>query len=69
MDCSELALDDEELSTFMINNARLAVDGGIWFGKEGSGYVRMNIACPRAVVREGLGRIEKAVNEASSKSF
>ncbi|HYE80847.1 MAG TPA: MalY/PatB family protein [Clostridia bacterium] len=69
MDCSELGLDDETLNAFMINNARLAVDGGIWFGKEGSGYVRMNIACPRAVVKEGLERIEKAVNEACSKSF
>jgi cystathionine beta-lyase len=33
------------------------------FGLGGAGFQRMNIACPRAILAEALGRIEKAVNE------
>jgi len=47
----------------MINKARIALDGGSWFGKEGEGYMRINIACPRAALKEGLERIKRAVDE------
>jgi cystathionine beta-lyase len=61
LDCSELGMKDEQLNSFMINNAGVALDAGVWFGKEGSGFVRMNIACPRAVIREGLEKIKRAL--------
>lgn len=63
LDCRELGMNDEQLNSFMVNSARVAMDGGLWFGEEGSGFVRMNIACPRAVVREGLERIKRALEE------
>ncbi|CAH2213811.1 protein of unknown function [Tepidibacter aestuarii] len=31
----------------MINRARFALDGGSWFGKEGNGYMKINIAYSR----------------------
>jgi cystathionine beta-lyase len=31
------------------------------FGEGGSGFQRMNIACPRSILKEALGRIERAV--------
>ena len=37
------------------------MDGGDWFGTGGEGFMRMNIATPRALLREGLERIERAV--------
>lgn len=63
LDCKDLGLGDEELNDFMVNRARIALDGGSWFGKSGQGYMRINIACPRATLEEGLKRIEKVVNE------
>lgn len=69
MDCRELGLNDDELSSFMINKAGVAVDGGNWFGEEGSGYIRMNVACPRVLLKEGLDKIRKAIRESSSESF
>ena len=32
------------------------------FGHGGSGFQRMNIACPRSILQEALERLEKAVN-------
>jgi len=34
---------------------------GSWFGTAGQGFQRMNLACPRDVVREGLDRLELAL--------
>ncbi|SNS67808.1 cystathione beta-lyase [Anaerovirgula multivorans] len=63
LDCRDLGLDDESLNDFMINKAKIALDEGRWFGEEGKGYTRINIACPRTTLEEGLTRIGKAVEE------
>ena len=46
----------------MLKKAGVALDDGYWFGAEGEGFMRINIACPRSVLEEGLKRIERAVN-------
>ncbi len=61
LDFSALGFTKEELSEFMKKEAKVAMDDGYWFGENGVGYERMNIACPRYMVEEGLNRIEKAV--------
>jgi len=62
LDCRQLGLDIKDLNHFMIHRARIALDDGNWFGTEGKGFMRMNIACPRYVLEKALRRIEKAVN-------
>jgi cysteine-S-conjugate beta-lyase len=62
LDCRELGLDNQALSRFMREQARVGFDDGFLFGESGSGFERMNIACPRVILREALARIEKAVN-------
>ncbi len=61
LDCRGLRLEDEELQEFMREQARVGFDDGFMFGEGGSGFQRMNIACPRSLLREALERIEKAV--------
>ncbi len=63
LDCRQLGLDAMSLSSFMIKNAKVALDDGYWFGSGGEGFERMNIACPRSILKEGLNRIEKALNK------
>lgn len=58
LDCRELGLSDDELDNFFIFKAAVALDRGHWFGPEGAGFMRMNIACPRATVTEALRRIQ-----------
>jgi cystathionine beta-lyase len=61
LDCRALGLDDKTLSTFMKEQAKVGFDDGSMFGLGGLGFERMNIACPRSILKEALQRIEKAV--------
>ncbi|MEW6186923.1 MAG: MalY/PatB family protein [Thermodesulfobacteriota bacterium] len=63
LDCRDLGLDDPGLRDFMRTKARVGLDDGFLFGKAGSGFQRMNIACPRSILEEGLERIKKAVED------
>jgi len=62
LDCRKLGLDNQALKSFMSDKARVGFDDGFLFGAAGSGFERMNIACPRTILLEALARIEKAVN-------
>jgi cystathionine beta-lyase len=62
LDCRGLDLDDPALRDFMRTQAKVGLDDGFMFGAGGSGFQRMNIACPRGILEEALGRIERAAN-------
>lgn len=62
-DFSKLGLSKEELSKFMQEKCKIALDDGFWFGENGIGFERMNIACPRYMVEEGMNRIEKGIKK------
>jgi cystathionine beta-lyase len=58
-----LGLDDKELSDFMLKKAKLWLDDGTLFGTGGSMFMRVNLACPRSLLKKALENLEKAVNE------
>lgn len=62
LDCRELRLDKVALNNLFIEKAGVWLDDGPMFGIGGEGFQRINIACPLAVLEEGLKRIENAVN-------
>lgn len=62
LDCRDLGLSDDELREFMIYKAKVGLNHGITFGKQGSGFQRLNFGCPRSILEEGLSRIKKAVS-------
>jgi cystathionine beta-lyase len=66
LDCRRLGLDDPALKSFMADKARVGFNDGYVFGTGGSGFERMNIACPRSILEEALTRIERAVNSLGS---
>lgn len=61
LDCNDLGMTKEQLEQFMVEKARLWVNQGHIFGKEGEGFVRMNLACQRATVIEAMTRLEAAI--------
>ena len=61
IDCRKLGLGEEVLSRMMMEDAKIYLDDGHIFGPEGSGFVRINIACPRSRVELALSRIRLAV--------
>jgi len=63
LDCRGLELSQEELVDFFINKAHLALNDGSIFGKEGEGYMRLNIGCSRIVLEEAMSALKKAVDK------
>jgi len=59
LDFRDTGIDFEELDRRIIYDARLWLDSGKIFGKTGEGFERINVAAPRAVVKECLDRIVK----------
>ena len=63
LDCSALGLGDRELREFFVSKAGLGLSPGLSFGKEGSGFMRLNFAVPTSVLSDALDRLDKALND------
>ncbi|MCB5271036.1 MAG: PatB family C-S lyase [Candidatus Cloacimonetes bacterium] len=63
LDFREYQLSDDELMQILCDKAGVALNPGPSFGSEGSGFMRLNFACPRAVLHEALVRIKKNFQE------
>ncbi len=61
LDFRPLGLSQQELVSLIINEAHLALNDGRMFGVEGSGFMRLNVACPRAKLLDALDHIVSAV--------
>lgn len=53
--------DIEDIPLFFANTAGVLLEGGNMFVENSEGYIRLNLACPRSVLEEGLRRICEAV--------
>lgn len=67
IDCRKLGLTGKELEDLMLNKAKIWFDEGYIFGPEGEGFERINIACPRAILKEALERMKNAIEDYKSK--
>lgn len=61
LDCRGLGLEPAALNDFFLKKARVYFSDGAMFGEEAAGFVRINFACPRALLAEALERIARAV--------
>ncbi|MGV8135642.1 MAG: MalY/PatB family protein [Mangrovibacterium sp.] len=59
LDFSSLGLSDDQINGRIVE-AGVGLNRGIQFGKQGSGYMRINIGCPRATLKEALERLVQA---------
>lgn len=53
----------EEIKNLMLYKANVALDDGIFFGEAGGQYQRINVACPRTILREALDKIKFAMED------
>ena len=61
LDCRCLRLTDRELKALIQDKAKLWTDDGYIFGAGGSGYERINIACPQSLLKAALENLKYAV--------
>lgn len=60
LDCRTLGLNQKELVDLFVDGAHLALNDGTMFGKEGEGFMRLNVACPRSVLEKALKQLKEA---------
>lgn len=65
MDCRVLGVTSEELEQRLLAEAGLWLNAGTMYGAEGEGFMRWNIACPRATLTEGLRCFKDFVHSAN----
>ena len=63
LDCRELGLSHNDLDNLLLNKAKLWLSSGTTFGEAGSGFQRINIACPASVLETALSRLERCMIE------
>lgn len=62
LDFRPFGLSEKELAKRLIEGG-IALNKGSIFGTGGEGYFRLNFGCPRAILEQGLIKIEKALNQ------
>jgi cystathionine beta-lyase len=62
LDCRQAGIAGSP-SSFFIQHARVAFNDGAAFGAEGVGFVRLNFGTPRSLLKEGLDRIRRALED------
>ncbi|MBN2668632.1 MAG: PatB family C-S lyase [Bacteroidales bacterium] len=68
LDFSALNYSDQALNHFIIHQAGLGLNQGKGFGKEGSGFMRMNIACSLSVVKKAMHQLKDAIGQKKEAS-
>ncbi len=66
LDCQKVSEGRENIAKFIRRETGLFLSDGAIYGKSGQGFLRMNIACPRCVVEDGLKRLNTGVTAYSS---
>jgi cystathionine beta-lyase len=66
LDCSALGLDDPQ--QFFLEHARVGLSAGVEFGVLSQQFVRLNFGCPRAMLEEGLKRMELSLQQRQGAS-
>lgn len=57
VDCRCLGVTSDELTRRLADEGRVMVNSGTMYGADGEGFIRINIACPRSRMMQGLERI------------
>lgn len=60
LDCRQLEMSQQELVSFFINEAKLALNDGAMFGPGGKGFMRLNIGTPRSNLERALCQLKEA---------
>ena len=63
LDISSVSGKSKELAGFIREKTGLFVSAGSYFGKDGDGFFRLNVACPRSVCEDGVHRLEQGIRE------
>ena len=61
LDCSDMAGSANGLAKYVREKTGLYLSGGGQYGSCGEGFLRLNIACPRSTLEDGLARLKQGI--------
>lgn len=63
MDCRKSGLTSEQLDEKLQREVLLRLNPGSMYGSAGEGFMRWNLACPRALLKDGLERFARFIGD------
>lgn len=63
LDCSALEITSGAFASQLLQEHKLWVNAGTMYGTAGEGFIRINIACPRELLVQGLNRLVKGIRD------
>lgn len=67
VDCAVLGRPSAAIEQHLLDNAKVWVNAGEMYGAEGRHFIRVNIACPRKRLEDGMNRIRKGLESMVAK--
>ncbi len=61
IDCRQLDISSVDLGEKLLKEGALMINQGTVYGAAGEGYIRLNMACPRSQLIEGLNRLKSVI--------
>lgn len=68
IDCKKLAIPSDDLAQQIREKTGLYLSEGCEYRGDGRYFLRMNLACPRSILEEGLLRLQKAIEEINKEN-
>jgi len=62
IDCSVLNKTSEEIAEMLLKKENLRINEGTMYGAAGEGFIRLNIACSRVLLEDGLNRLKHSLS-------
>ena len=63
LDMRNLGMNDGELDIFLRDKCGIIQDPGYWFGENGKGFSRLNVACPREILEKVMNKLEQEIKK------
>jgi len=67
LDCKAYGISSEALGEHLKKKHNLVLSTGTIYGDAGEGFMRLNIACPRSTLLEGLSRLRNGLEEIGNR--
>ncbi|MEC3879983.1 MalY/PatB family protein [Parapedobacter sp. 10938] len=61
LDCRAILTSSADFAAKLVRQEKVWLNPGTLYGDAGEGFLRMNIACPRSLLEEGLARFAKGI--------
>lgn len=61
LDCRSILTSSADFTEKLVRNEKVWLNPGTMYGNAGEGFLRINIACPRSLLADGLNRLAKGI--------